>query len=81
MMGGIDTVMPDKIVRKVIRQILNETRLDMPIEGNIELIRSIEKIADLSGYRPVEICWMTWLIQPEGNVMRMEKYQNLLDKI
>jgi hypothetical protein len=81
MMGGIDTAMPDKIVRKVIRQILNETRVDMPIEGDIELIRSIQKIADLSGYRPVEICWMTWLIQPEGNVMRMEKYHNLLDKI
>jgi len=73
--------MPDKIVRKVIRQTFNETGLDMPIEGDIELVRSIQKIAGLSSYRPVEICWMTWLIQPEGNVMRMEKYQNLLDKI
>ena len=81
MMGGIDTAMPDKMVRRVIRQILNETRLDMSIEGDTELVRSIQKIAGLSSCRPVEICWMTWLIQPEGNVMRTEKYQNLLDKI
>jgi hypothetical protein len=81
MMGGIDTAMPDKIVRKVVKQILDEAGVDMPTEGDIELVRTIERLSQLSGYRPIEICWMTWLIQPEGRMVRMDKYRNLLDKI
>ena len=81
MMGGVDTAMPDKIVRKVVKQILDEAEFDMPTEGDIELVRTIERLSELSGYRPIEICWMTWLIQPEGNMIRMNKYRNLLDKI
>jgi hypothetical protein len=81
MMGGVDTAMPDKIVRKVIKQILNEAGLDMPTQGDMELIKTIDRMSELSGYRPIEICWMTWLIQSEGNMMRMDKYRNLLDRI
>ena len=81
MMGGVDTAMPDKIVRRVVRQILDEAELDMPTERDIDLVRTIERLSELSGYRPIEICWMTWLIQPEGNMIRMSKYRNLLDKI
>jgi len=81
MMAGVDTAMPDKIVRRVIKQILDEAELDMPTEGDIDLVRTIEQLSDLSGYRPIEICWMTWLIQPEGKMIRMNKYRNLLDKI
>ena len=81
MMGGVDTAMPDKIVRKVVRQILDEAESDMPTEGDIDLVRTIERLSELSGYKPIEICWMTWLIQPEGNMIRMIKYRNLLDKI
>jgi hypothetical protein len=81
MMGGVDTAMPDKIVRKVIRQILDEAESDMPTEGDLDLVRTIERLSQLSGYRPIEICWMTWLIQPEGKMIRMDKYRNLLDKI
>jgi hypothetical protein len=32
-------------------------------------------------YRPIELCWMTWMVQPEGKRMRMEKYSNTLSKI
>jgi len=81
MMGGIDTAMPDKIVRRVVRQILEEARLDMPVQKDMELISTIERMARRSGYRSIEICWMTWMIQSEGNVIRMEKYRQLLDKI
>jgi len=38
-------------------------------------------MAGLSGYRPVEICWMTWMVQSEGSMVRMEKYRELLDRI
>ena len=81
MMGGIDTAMPDKIVRRVVRQVLDESKVDMPTEKDLELVDTIDRMAAVSGYRPVEICWMTWLIQPEGKVLRMEKYRRLLDRI
>jgi hypothetical protein len=38
-------------------------------------------IALACGYRLIELCWMTWLIQPEGRKIRMEKYRDILPKI
>ncbi|MEM3561238.1 MAG: hypothetical protein QW149_07675 [Nitrososphaerota archaeon] len=80
MMGGIDTVMPDKIVKKVINEILIKAKLE-PINDDIEFIKKTEEIAKKCGYKPIELCWMTWLIQYEGKVMRIEKYSNILSKI
>jgi len=80
MMGGIDTVMPDKIVKRVINGILEEAGL-RPVEDDIEFVKKAESIALTCGYRPIELCWMTWLVQPEGKMMRMEKYSNILPKI
>jgi len=80
MMGGIDTVMPDKIVKRVINEILVKAGLE-PVNNDIEFIKRIEEIALNCGYRPIELCWMTWLIQPEGKIMRMEKYSKILHKI
>jgi len=81
MMGGVDTAMPDKVVRKVIEQILEESGAEMPTKGDIELVKTIDRIASISGYKSIEICWMTWLIQSEGKVIRMEKYRDVLKKI
>lgn len=80
MMGGVDTVMPDKIVKRVINGILVKAGLE-PVNDNIEFIKRAEEVALACGYRPIELCWMTWLIQPEGKLMRMEKYRNLLSRI
>jgi len=80
MMGGIDTVMPDKIVKRVINEILEKAGSG-PIKDDIEFIKKAEEIALKCGYRPIELCWMTWLIQPEGKMMRMKKYSNILPKI
>ncbi len=80
MMGGIDTVMPDKIVKRVINEILVMAGLE-PTNDDIEFVRRAEEIALACGYRPIELCWMTWLIQPEGRMMRMEKYSGILPKI
>jgi hypothetical protein len=38
-------------------------------------------VVSLHLYRPIELCWMTWLIQPEGRKIRMEKYRDILPKI
>ncbi len=81
MMGGMDTAMPDKIVRRVIRQIVDESGAGMPVDGDMELVNTIEYMAGLSGYRPIEICWMTWMVQSEGSMVRMDKYRELLDRI
>jgi hypothetical protein len=80
MMGGVDTVMPDKIVKRVVNDILMKAGLE-PVEDDIEFIRKAEQLAISCGYRPIELCWMTWLIQPEGSKIRMEKYRDILPKI
>jgi len=80
MMGGVDTVMPDKIVKRVINEILLRAGLK-PIDDDILFIRRVEEIAKICGYRPIELCWMTWLVQSEGKVLRSEKYSDILSKI
>ena len=62
MMGGIDTVMPDKIVKRVVNEILVKARLK-PVNDDIEFIKKAEEIALACGYKPIELCWMTWLIR------------------
>jgi hypothetical protein len=79
MMGGVDTVMPDKIVKRVVNDILVKAGLE-PVEDDIEFVKRAEQVALECGYRPIELCWMTWLIQPEGIKMRMEKYKDSLPK-
>ncbi len=80
MMGGIDTVMPDKIVKRVINEILIKAGLE-PIKDDMEFIKKTEEIAFSCSYKPIELCWMTWLIQKEGKMIRMKKYANLFKKI
>ncbi len=80
MMGGVDTVMPDKIVKRVINEILVRAGLK-PVNDDILFIRQVEEIAKTCGYRPIELCWMTWLVQSEGKVLRAEKYSDILSKI
>jgi hypothetical protein len=80
MMGGVDTVMPDKIVKKVVNEILGKAGLQ-PVYDDVVFVRKAEEIALTCGYKPIELCWMTWLIQPEGKKMRMEKYSGILSKI
>lgn len=81
MMGGVDTAMPDKIVKRVVEEILEKANVDMPTKGDIEFVKTVDKIASISGYRPIEICWMTWLVQSEGEKIRMEKFGDVLERI
>lgn len=80
MMGGVDTVMPDKIVKRVVNGILEKASIKMPA-GDIEFVELIEELAPRSGYRAIELCWMTWLIQSEAGLSRTEKYASLLPQI
>jgi len=80
MMGGVDTVMPDKIVKRVIGEILTKSNMKMP-SADIDFVQLVEQIANDSGYRAIELCWMTWLIQSEAGTNRIEKYSSLLPRI
>lgn len=80
MMGGVDTVMPDKIVKRVINEILALAG-EPPVTDDRGFIKKAEEVAIACGYRPIELCWMTWLVQPEGKIMRMKKYRSIFSKI
>jgi hypothetical protein len=80
MMGGIDTVMPDKVVRKVMAEILSKASIGIPF-NDIDFVRLVERIARETGYKAIQLCWMTWLIQSEGGMSRIEKYRETLPKI
>jgi hypothetical protein len=80
MMGGVETVMPDKIVKRVVNDILMKAGLES-VEDDMKFIKRTEQLAISCDYRPIELCWMTWLIQPEGRKIRMEKYRDTLPKI
>jgi len=80
MMGGIDTCMPDKIVKRVINQILREAGRDDE-NRDMRFIKKVDEIAKETGYRAIELCWMTWLVQSEGGKIRSEKYSEVLKRI
>ncbi len=80
MMGGIDTVMPDKIVKKIMKEIHARSGIDLP-DNNMEFVIYMENLARETGRPAIELCWMTWLIQSEASLMNKEKYASLLDNI
>lgn len=80
MMGGIDTCMPDKIVKRVINQILCEAGRDGET-NDTKFVKKVDEIARETGYRAIELCWMTWLVQSEGGKLRSEKYAEVLERI
>jgi len=80
MMGGIDTVMPDKIVKRVIGEILAKVNMAMP-PTDIDFVRVVEQMGKDTGHKAIELCWMTWLVQSEAGMSRMEKYSALLPRI
>jgi len=73
MMGGIDTVMPDRVVRKFLTKHVN-----MP-DNEIDFIREAEKLSKKIGYRAVELCWLAWLSGYNDEKIRI--YSSLLGKI
>ncbi len=73
MMGGIDTVMPDRIVRRFL-----EKYEEMP-DNDIEFIKEAEKISKRTGFRATELCWLSWLSSYDDAKIR--KYSSILAKI
>ena len=70
MMGGVDTVIPDKIVKKYINRILLEAG-NPPVNENLNFIKTVENIAKINGFRPIELCLMTWFIDNPERISEM----------
>jgi len=80
MMGGIDTAMPDRIVKKVINKILIESG-EEPVYNDFLFIKKLEEISKICNYKPIELCWMTWLVESENGILKDEKYLDILKLI
>lgn len=80
MMGGVDTIMPDKIVKRVLNRIFEEAGIK-PENDNLKFIENVKEISEKSGIRSIEMCWMSWLIQKEGKNLRIEKYKDIMELI
>ncbi len=70
MMGGVDTVMPDKIVKRVINEMLIKAG-EMPVHDDMEFIKKAEILAKQTGYSPVELCFITWFINNKDKLSEM----------
>ncbi len=80
MMGGVDTIMPDRVVKKVVNRLLADSGFK-PFEKDMDFIENVTEICEKIGVRPTELCWMTWLIEGEEEKMRTLKDPELLLKI
>jgi len=81
MMGGVDTLMPDKIVRKALLGVLEEVGLKPKAMDDLEFIEFVHEIATKTGHRPIELCWATWLHESEKELMKTEKYAEVINRI
>ncbi|MCS7127126.1 MAG: hypothetical protein NZ953_01850 [Thaumarchaeota archaeon] len=79
MMGGIDTSMPDRIVKRVINGLLSECGFG-PVEDDVEFVRTVERVSRATGYRAVELTWLTWLLH-ETELMRRPTYREVVHMI
>lgn len=70
MMGGVDTVMPDKIVKRVFNNLLIKLG-QKPVMNDFELITTIEKISKKTGRLQTEICLMTWFLEDPERIRLM----------
>jgi hypothetical protein len=79
MMGGVDTVMPDKVVKKIINEILSKTKLKT-VSSDMEFIHLMNDLSKETGYKAIELCWMTWL-QSETDTSKIEKHSKNLPRV
>lgn len=75
-MGGADTIVPDRIVKKFLNEALAKAGLE-PINGtNEEFVERAEAVIKKAGFRPTEITWLSWIIQSGAD--KFESYRYLL---
>jgi hypothetical protein len=78
MMGGVDTAMPDRIVKRFINSVLIQAG-EAPVDDALAFIKKVEKIARETKRTAVELCFLAWLVQFEGE--KIERYAEVLRRI
>jgi hypothetical protein len=81
MMGGVDTLMPDKIVRRALLEVLEGADIKLKAMDDLEFVEFVHEIAEKTGHRPIELCWATWLHESEKELMKTEKYAEVINRI
>ncbi len=78
MMGGVDTAMPDKIVRRFIGKIVDDPE-EVFVMDNIKLIKKVQILAEKAEISSVEMCFLAWIEQYREK--KGEKYAELMRSI
>ena len=69
MQAGVDTTMPDKIVKRIMERDFN-----IKTKDNIEFIRRMEALSRETGYSQTFICWAIWLKESDIKTSGWEIY-------
>ncbi|MGC8566797.1 MAG: hypothetical protein ACP5I6_05140 [Caldisphaera sp.] len=80
-MGGIDTLMPDKIVIKFLDNVFSKSKTNIIKHNIIEYIYDVENLLKKINIRPVEVTWISWLIDSEAKKILTGKYNDVLNLI
>ncbi len=78
MMGGVDTVMPDKIVKRFINKILEEAG-ESAVNDDIKFIGRVKALAERAEATSVELCFLAWMEQYRGE--KAKRYAEVLRSI
>ena len=68
MQAGVDTTMPDKIVKKALQQYFGVKAAD-----DIAFIKQMGAFSEESGYSQIFICWAIWLKESDIKSSKWEK--------
>ncbi|MDY6958893.1 MAG: hypothetical protein SVK08_07010, partial [Halobacteriota archaeon] len=56
MQAGVDTSMPDKIIKRAINDLFG-----IPTSDDIQFISAMEDLSEHIGHSQILICWAIWL--------------------
>ncbi|MFP3286202.1 MAG: hypothetical protein RXP86_02960 [Acidilobus sp.] len=80
MMGGVDTTMPDRVVKAFLARLGSEAGVSVPTR-DMEFIRFVEEASPVLGLRPIEVTWLAWLVDSEGEKVMSTRYSRYLDYV
>ena len=80
MMGGVDTTMPDRVVVGFLRRLSEGLEVSVP-GGGEEFVEFVEASSPALGVRPIEVTWLAWLVDSEGEKVLQGKYSRYLDLV
>lgn len=76
MMGGVDTAMPDRIVKKYVQAVGERAGVTVP-QDDAEFVRLLESLRKY-GVSPVAVTWLSWLKLSEGEDV-LKRYGDLVN--